>query len=240
MGDCQAAPRVTPCTGWVAKRLYVDEQTDPPAPPVRPGVRQRTDATRCGGHPEARPTTLPLTQRTPHVKPHPPLHAAPDRCLAGSRRHAGPGRLRRALPGVRATTHGAGTGAGADLPQPAQRCWMEREQVPQRPAANVGGAIVGAVIGVVIGHQIGGGSGRDLATAGGVVAGAAIGSQVGRDRYGNPVSTQEVQRCSTVNSQSEPAYWDVTYRFRGITHRAQMLSPPGRSLTVNGNGEPRE
>src|SRR3990167_9993075 len=120
MGDCQAAPRVTPCTGWVAKRLYVDEQTDPPAPPVRPGVRQRTDATRCGGHPEARPTTLPLTQRTPHVKPHPPLHAAPDRCLAGSRRHAGPGRLRRALPGVRATTHGAGTGAGADLPQPAR------------------------------------------------------------------------------------------------------------------------
>ncbi|OGB16631.1 MAG: hypothetical protein A3E51_06045 [Burkholderiales bacterium RIFCSPHIGHO2_12_FULL_67_38] len=128
----------------------------------------------------------------------------------------------------------------AVMGQPEQRCWMEREQVPQRPAANVGGAIVGAVIGGVIGHQIGGGSGRDLATAGGVVAGAAIGSQVGRDRYGNPVSTQEVQRCSTVNSQSEPAYWDVTYRFRGITHRAQMLSPPGRSLTVNGNGEPRE
>lgn len=128
----------------------------------------------------------------------------------------------------------------AVMGQTEQRCWMEREQVQQRPPANVGGAIVGAVIGGVIGHQIGGGSGRDLATAGGVVAGAAIGSQVGRDRYGNPVSTQEVQRCSTVNSQSEPAYWDVTYRFRGITHRAQMLSPPGRSLTVNANGEPRE
>lgn len=128
----------------------------------------------------------------------------------------------------------------AVMGQPEQRCWIEREQVPQRPAANVGGAIVGAVIGGVIGHQIGGGSGRDLATAGGVVAGAAIGSQVGRDRYGNPVTTQDVQRCSTVNSQSEPAYWDVTYRFRGITHRAQMLSPPGRSLTVNANGEPRE
>lgn len=128
----------------------------------------------------------------------------------------------------------------AVMGQSEQRCWIEREQVQQRPAPNVGGALVGAVIGGVIGHQIGGGSGRDLATAGGVVAGAAIGSQVGRDRYGNPVSTQDVQRCSTVNASSEPAYWDVTYRFRGITHRAQMLSPPGRSVTVNRDGEPRE
>jgi uncharacterized protein YcfJ len=127
----------------------------------------------------------------------------------------------------------------AVMGQPEQRCWIEREQVQQRQAPNVGGALVGAVIGGVIGDQIGGGSGRDLATAGGVVAGAAIGSQVARDRYGNPVSTQDVQRCSTV-SQSEPAYWDVTYRFRGITHRAQMLSPPGRSITVNRDGEPRE
>ncbi|MBE0587858.1 MAG: hypothetical protein CVU36_03445 [Betaproteobacteria bacterium HGW-Betaproteobacteria-9] len=129
----------------------------------------------------------------------------------------------------------------AVMGQSQQRCWIEREQVmQQRPAPNVGGALVGAVIGGVIGHQIGGGSGRDIATAGGVVAGAAIGSQVGRDRYGNQVSTQDVQRCSTVNASSEPAYWDVTYRFRGITHRAQMLAPPGRSVTVNRDGEPRE
>jgi len=124
---------------------------------------------------------------------------------------------------------------------PEQRCWIEREQlVQQRPDLNVGAALVGAVIGGVIGHQIGGGSGRDIATAGGVVAGAVIGSNVGRDRYGNTVTTQDVQRCSTVNSQNEPAYWDVTYRFRGITHQAQMTSPPGRSVTVNRDGEPRE
>jgi uncharacterized protein YcfJ len=124
---------------------------------------------------------------------------------------------------------------------PEQRCWIEREQlVQQRPDLNVGGALVGAVIGGVIGHQIGGGSGRDIATAGGVVAGAVIGSNVGRDRYGNTVTTQDVQRCSTDGGRSEPAYWDVVYRFRGITHRAQMTAPPGRSVTVNQDGEPRE
>ncbi|MBU4519174.1 MAG: glycine zipper 2TM domain-containing protein [Gammaproteobacteria bacterium] len=128
----------------------------------------------------------------------------------------------------------------AVMGQSQQRCWIEREQVQQRQAPNVGGALVGAVIGGVIGHQIGGGSGRDIATAGGVVAGAAIGSQVGRDRYGNQVSTQDVQRCTNNNVSSEPAYYDVTYRFRGNTHRAQMLSPPGRSITVNRDGEPRE
>ncbi|MBS3912196.1 MAG: glycine zipper 2TM domain-containing protein [Hydrogenophaga sp.] len=120
-----------------------------------------------------------------------------------------------------------------------QRCWMEREAVPERPAANVPGALIGAVIGGVLGHQVGGGSGRDLATVGGVLAGAAIGSSVGTDRFGNTVSTQDVQRCANEPSRSEPAYWDVTYTFRGITHRAQMTSAPGRSITVNSAGEPR-
>lgn len=123
---------------------------------------------------------------------------------------------------------------------PEQRCWIEREAIaPQSQSPNLGGALVGAVIGGVIGHQIGGGSGRDLATAGGAVAGAVIGSNVGRDRYGNVVNTQNVQRCSS-SVPSEPAYWDVIYRFRGVTHHAQMTSPPGRSMTVNRDGEPRE
>lgn len=129
----------------------------------------------------------------------------------------------------------------AVMGQTEQRCWIERESVaPQRSDANVPGALIGGVIGGILGHQVGGGTGRDLATVGGAVAGAVIGSRVGRDRYGNPVATQDVQRCSSDPVSSEPAYWDVTYQFRGITHRAQMLSPPGRSITVNADGEPRD
>ena len=128
----------------------------------------------------------------------------------------------------------------AVMGQPEQRCWIERESVTQQSSANVPGAIIGGVIGGILGHQVGGGSGRDLATAGGVVAGAVIGANVGRDRYGNPAATRDVQRCNYDTVSNEPAYWDVTYRFRGITHHAQMTAAPGRSITVNADGEPRE
>ncbi len=119
-----------------------------------------------------------------------------------------------------------------------QRCWVEREQVTQdRGNSNVGGAILGAVIGGVLGHQVGGGRGQDIATAGGAVAGAAIGSNLVRD--GSQSYGQNVQRCADTSSRGQPTYWDVTYSFRGQEHRMQMVSPPGRTVTVNGRGEPR-
>ena len=49
---------------------------------------------------------------------------------------------------------------------------------------------------------------------------------------------QDVQRCATTPSQ-RPDHWDVTYNFRGREHRLQMTSPPGSTITVNGQGEPR-
>lgn len=120
-----------------------------------------------------------------------------------------------------------------------QRCWTEREEVPaERRSANVPGALLGAVVGGIIGHQIGGGTGRDIATAGGVVAGAAVGANVGRDSRGQPIVTRDVQRCSNVRNEA-PAYWDVSYQFRGREHRVQMTQPPGDTITVNRDGVPR-
>jgi uncharacterized protein YcfJ len=46
---------------------------------------------------------------------------------------------------------------------------------------HVVGTAVGAVAGAVIGHQIGGGSGRTIATVGGAVAGGAIGHHVAKE-----------------------------------------------------------
>lgn len=121
-----------------------------------------------------------------------------------------------------------------------QRCWVEREQVVQdRSNANVPAAIAGAVIGGILGHQVGGGRGKDIATAGGAVAGAAVGANIGRDGGGQQVYTQDVQRCASAPSQSRPDYWDVTYSFKGEQHRVQMTAPPGPTVTVNGRGEPR-
>lgn len=121
---------------------------------------------------------------------------------------------------------------------PEQRCWVERQQVVDRGDVNVPGAIAGAVIGGLLGHQIGGGRGRDVATAGGVVAGAAIGANVGRD--GGEVYSRDVQRCRTVHRDARPEYWDVTYRFRGQLHRAQFGAPPGRTIVVDADGVPQQ
>jgi len=130
------------------------------------------------------------------------------------------------------------TSVRAVVGTPEQRCWIEREQVAQTQSnINVPGAIAGAVIGGILGHQVGGGTGKDLATAGGAVAGAAIGANVSGG--GQQAQTQDVQRCTSVPSQARPDYWDVTYNFRGQDHRVQMTTAPGRTVTVNAQGEPR-
>lgn len=129
------------------------------------------------------------------------------------------------------------TSVHAVVGPPEQRCWVDRDQVSDnRPGgANVPGAIVGAVVGGVLGHQIGSGRGQDIATAGGAVAGAAVGANVGR---GGQTYTQDVQRCTSVPSSGQPDFWDVTYNFRGLEHRAQFTAPPGPTITVNEDGIP--
>ena len=59
------------------------------------------------------------------------------------------------------------------------------------------------------------------------------------DRGGGQVYTQDVQKCAAVPGSEKPAYWDVTYVFRGTQHRVQLAAPPGATITVNRRGEPR-
>jgi uncharacterized protein YcfJ len=126
----------------------------------------------------------------------------------------------------------------AVMGQANQRCWVERQAVQTAPSnSNIGGAVAGAVLGGILGHQVGGGSGKDAATAVGAIAGAAIGNQMGNS--GQPgVATQDVQRCGTAAS-GPPAYYEVSYNFRGQEHRIQMANPPGATVLVNERGEPR-
>jgi len=119
-----------------------------------------------------------------------------------------------------------------------QHCWVDRHEVSQHDSgANVPGAIAGAIIGGILGHQVGGGRGQDVATVGGAVAGAAVGANVGRDH--NAPAQQEIQRCSDGHAEARPDFWDVTYDFRGIEHRVELTSPPGPTISVNEQGEPR-
>jgi uncharacterized protein YcfJ len=121
---------------------------------------------------------------------------------------------------------------------PNQRCWMERQQVQSQP--NVGGALIGGLIGGVLGHQVGGGSGKDLATVAGAVGGAVVGNNVANNNNNVGPVTRDVQRCETTQNVT-PAYWDVTYNYRGVENHVQMSAPPqGNTIFVNANGLPRQ
>jgi uncharacterized protein YcfJ len=120
-----------------------------------------------------------------------------------------------------------------------QRCWVERQNVPAASAnANIGGAVAGAILGGILGHQVGNGGGRDAATAVGAVGGAVVGNNVAGRNSGGQNASRDVQRCETV--QGAPAYYEVTYDFRGTLHSVQMSAPPaGNTIIVNERGEPR-
>ena len=122
----------------------------------------------------------------------------------------------------------------ASVAVPNRVCSEEQQLVGARPSG--AGAVIGAIAGGVLGHQIGSGRGNDVATAVGAVSGAAIGANVNRGSQGY---TQDVQRCADVPGSGQVSYWDVTYVFRGVTHRAQLASAPGPTINVNANGEPR-
>jgi len=129
------------------------------------------------------------------------------------------------------------TSVRAVVGPPEQRCWVERQVVDTGSAGiNVPGAVVGGVVGGILGHQIGSGRGRDVATGIGAATGAVVGANVGAP---GAVYAQDVQRCANVSSAGRLDYWDVTYNFRGYEHRVQTTSPPGATILVNAQGEPR-
>jgi len=131
------------------------------------------------------------------------------------------------------------TSVRAVVGPPQQRCWVERQVVDAgTPGINVPGAVVGGVVGGILGHQIGSGHGRDVATGIGAATGAVVGANVGSEAPGT-VYTQDVQRCETVPAAARVVYWDVTYDFRGYENHVQMTSPPGATILVNAQGEPR-
>ena len=127
------------------------------------------------------------------------------------------------------------TSVRAVVGPPEQRCWVEQQASGSNNA--IPGAIAGAVIGGILGHQVGSGRGRDVATGVGALAGGAVGANVG-SQYGGGY-TQDVQRCAYTQNTGRPDYYDVTYNFRGYEHRVQVTTPPGPTIIVNENGEPR-
>lgn len=97
----------------------------------------------------------------------------------------------------------------------------------------VTGTVAGAVIGGALGNQVGGGSGKDIATVGGAIAGGYAGNQVQKGMQDRN-TYQELQRvCDTVNATEQvPTGYDVTYRLEGQDRMIHLDYDPGSQLAV--------
>lgn len=136
------------------------------------------------------------------------------------------------------------------IPVNREECWSEQQRgyeerrvTRQDNGSPIGaGAVIGAIAGGVLGHQVGGGRGRDVATAGGAIVGGLIGNQVERDNGGAPSSsselerrpvTRDVERCRTVQEVREvPVGYDVRYRYGGREFVTRMPFNPGPRVRV--------
>jgi outer membrane lipoprotein SlyB len=78
------------------------------------------------------------------------------------------------------------------------------------------GMVAGAVLGGVLGNQVGGGSGKKIATVAGAIGGGYAGNEVEKRTRGNTVYQVRVRmEDGTVRTYSEPsASWQVGDRVR--------------------------
>lgn len=110
---------------------------------------------------------------------------------------------------------------------PRQVCNNQPVMVQHQPSG-VGG-VLGAIAGAAIGSQIGGGSGRGVATVLGTVGGAIVGNNMeGGGQY-----VQNVPQCSTQTSyENRTVAWNVTYEYAGRQYSVQMPYDPGPTIRL--------
>jgi uncharacterized protein YcfJ len=95
------------------------------------------------------------------------------------------------------------------------------------------GTGLGAVVGGLLGHQVGGGSGKTLATVAGAAAGGYAGNKIQQKTQQGDTYTTTEQRCITAyDIKEEPAGFEVVYEYKGQQHHVHTDRDPGRALPV--------
>jgi uncharacterized protein YcfJ len=107
------------------------------------------------------------------------------------------------------------------------------EKAPVKDPHRIAGTAIGAVAGGLIGHQIGGGSGRDLATVAGAAAGGYAGHQVQKGMQEKNTVSRTETRCKTVyESHTKTVGYDVRYRLGKEEGQVRMDHQPGPTIPV--------
>jgi uncharacterized protein YcfJ len=125
---------------------------------------------------------------------------------------------------------------------PRQECVNQVvSEVQRTDTRNYGGAIIGGIAGALLGNQVGGGHGREAATAVGAVVGAMTGDNLAnRDAYPQYAQVpREVTSCRTVQDmQQRLTGYRVDYEYRGQLYSTFMPQDPGRTLRVRVSVDP--
>lgn len=111
------------------------------------------------------------------------------------------------------------------------------EQAPVKDPNRIAGTAVGAVAGGLLGNQVGGGSGKTIATVAGAAAGGYAGNQVQKNMQEKNVVSRTERRCRTVQeSSSRTVGYDVRYRLGEEEGTVRMAQQPGERIPVK-NGK---
>lgn len=106
-------------------------------------------------------------------------------------------------------------------------------QKPVQDQHRIAGTAIGAVVGGLLGNQVGGGTGKKIATVAGAVGGGYAGNQVqGNMQAGDTYTTTET-RCNTVTDTSEKLVgYNVKYELDGKVGQVRMDKDPGSRIPV--------
>ena len=119
---------------------------------------------------------------------------------------------------------------------------QQQTQAPSRDPHRIAGTAAGAVVGGLLGNQVGGGSGKTLATVAGAVGGGFAGREVQGRMEGNRTQahTTTQRQCHTVMDSSEETIgYDVTWRYDDVTDVARLEQRPQGNRVLLEEGQPR-
>lgn len=104
---------------------------------------------------------------------------------------------------------------------------------PVKDQHQIAGTVIGALAGGLLGNQVGGGSGKKVATVAGAAAGGYAGKKVQENMQASNTYHTTETRCTTVNDTSEKVVgYDVEYRLGNQLGRVRMDYEPGPRIPV--------
>lgn len=119
---------------------------------------------------------------------------------------------------------------------------QQQATAPSRDPNRIAGTAAGAVVGGLLGNQVGGGSGKTLATVAGVVGGGFAGREIQERIEANQTRTYTTtqRQCHTVTDTSEETVgYDVTWRYGETTDVTRLEHRPQGNRVLLEEGRPR-